>query len=289
MRKFLRLNIILLLAMLFAFWAVAPVVQATEEAGEGEETAAEVVEEGGEEAEEEGGGIAAFGINTGFLIAQIINFFFIMAVLTVILWRPVVNMLDRREAEIAKGLEDAAAAADARQNAEAEAEKILAQARTEAAQIVDDGRVRGEEIAKSIESEARKEADRIREEARQEAQEARNTELAGLRGQVAAISVAVAQRLIGEALDEKRQKALVDDFFSKVPADAKSMSGEVQVVSAMPLDNKEQDKVKKEIGADTVNFVVDPSILGGLIVRSGDRVVDGSVRRGLNDLSGRLS
>ncbi|MEM6529734.1 MAG: F0F1 ATP synthase subunit delta [Chloroflexota bacterium] len=37
-----------------------------------------------------------------------------------------------------------------------------------------------------------------------------------------------------------------------------------------------------------MSYQVDPNILGGLVIRSEDRVVDGSVRSGLNDLSARL-
>jgi F-type H+-transporting ATPase subunit b len=240
-------------------------------------------------AAEEAGPLDALGINVGFLIAQLINFGLLLAVLTALLWRPVINMLDSRAAKVAKGLEDASAAASARRNAEAEADKILAQARSEAAQIVEEARGRGEEVAKAVEAEARTEADKIRQEARVEGQAERNAELAGLRGQVAAISIAVAQRLIGEALDDKRQKKLIDDFFTKVPAEAKSLAGKVEVVSAMPLSDTEQARVKKEVGADDVTFTVNPGILGGLIIRSGDRVVDGSVRASLNDLSARLN
>jgi F-type H+-transporting ATPase subunit b len=238
--------------------------------------------------EESGDPLASLGINVGFLIAQIINFGLILAALTFFLWKPMTNMLDQRSKTIEQGLEDAAEAAAARRNAEAEAEKILSQARTEAAQIVDEGRGRGEEVAKQIEVEAREEADRIREDARLEAQGQVNAELANLRNQVSAISMAVAQRVIGESLDEKKQQALIDDFFSKVPADAKSLEGQVEVVSAMPLSDSEQSKVKKELGADDVMFSVNPNILGGLIVRSGDRVVDGSVRRDLENIRGRI-
>lgn len=239
-------------------------------------------------AEEGGSPLGALGINQGFLIAQFFNFGIIFILLTALMWRPLVNMLDARSAKIQKGLEDAQAAANARLNAEAEAEKILQQARTEAQAIIDEARGRGEDVAKQVEQEARAEAEQIREEARAAAVEERNAQLAGLRSQVAAISLAVAQRLIGEALDGKRQQALINDFFAKVPAEAKSMKGDVVVVSAMPLSDAEQNKAKKEIGADNVTFEVDPSILGGLIVRSGDRVVDGSVRGGLSEISQRI-
>ncbi len=57
----------------------------------------------------------------------------------------------------------------------------------------------------------------------------------------------------------------------------------------MPLTDEEQAKVKEEVlsklgGSATVTFKVDPSILGGLIVRVGDRVLDGSVAGKLENM-----
>jgi F-type H+-transporting ATPase subunit b len=231
----------------------------------------------------------ALGINPGFLLAQIVNFGILVFVLGRLLWNPAINMIENRSRDIARGLEDANAAANARRNAEAEAEKILAQARMEAQQVVEQARSRGEDVAKSVAADARTEADRIRNEARIAAQAERDAELAGLRGQVAAIASAISQRLIGATLDEKRQQTLITEFFTKLPANAKGLTGDVTVVSAMPLEAAEQTRVKSELGLQNATFTVDPSILGGLVVRSGDRVVDGSVRSGLNDLSGRLS
>ena len=230
----------------------------------------------------------ALGINLGYLFIQIIAFIAIYVLLSRFLYNPLIAVLKERRARIERGLEDAQKAANARLNAEQEAEKILAQARTEAQVVIDEARGRGEGVAKQVEADARAAAEKIREDARAAAVEERNTQLAGLRNQVAAISLAVAQQLIGETLDEKRQQALINDFFAKVPAEAKSLKGDVVVVSAMPLSDAEQNKAKKEIGAANVSFQVDPSILGGLIVRSGDRVVDGSVRSGLNDISQRI-
>src|SRR5690606_14577020 len=65
-------------------------------------------------AEEGGSPFDALGINLGFLIAQIVNFGLIFALLTYFLWGPMTKSLDERSARIEKGLEDAAKAAEAR-------------------------------------------------------------------------------------------------------------------------------------------------------------------------------
>lgn len=233
--------------------------------------------------------LVPLGINTGFLLAQILNFLVIIFIPAVwFLWRPMTNMLDGRAAKIQKSLEDSAVAANARRNAEVEVEKVLADARTDAQRVVEEARSRGEEVAATIETDARTEADAIRAEARARANEERDRQLADLRGQVVAIAVAMSQRLIGDSLDEKRQQALVSDFFAKVPAEARQLSGSVEVVSAMPLSDAEQATVKQQVGGANVTFSVDPSILGGLVLRTEDRVVDGSVRSNLSELAGRL-
>lgn len=229
------------------------------------------------------------GINLGYLLVQIIAFIVIYTLMTRFVYDPLIRVLSERRARIAKGLEDSAAAATARKNAEAEGEKVLVAARAEAGKLIEEARARAEEVGKQVQAEARAAADKIREEARVAASAERDQQLSGLRGQVAAISMAATHKLIGEALDAKRGQALVDDFFAKVPAGAAKLGGSVEVVSAMPLSEAEQKKVQKEVGADNINFIVDPAILGGLIVRSGDRVVDGSVRSGLSELGSRLS
>ena len=240
-------------------------------------------------AEEAAGPLDALGINAGFLIAQLVNFGLLFAILSVILWRPLVNMLDARSAKIQKGLEDAAAAANARMTAEVEADKILAASRTEAQSVIEAARAQGEEVARTVEAEARREGDSIREQARYAATEERNRQLAELREQISAISVAIARQLIGKSLvDEAQQKQLINDFFTKLPQGAQSLTGTIQVVSAVPLTEAEQTKISGQLGSDDVEFTVDPDILGGIIIRSADRLIDGSVRRGLGDITERM-
>lgn len=232
--------------------------------------------------------LTPLGLNTGFLVSQILHFLIIFVLVSVFLWRPLMNMLDSRAAKIQKGLEDAAAAANARRNAEVEAEKIRSEARADVQRLIEEARGRAEEVGKAIEAEARIEAEKIRTEARAAATAERDRQLGELRSQVAAISIAAAQRLIGENLDQQRQQALINDFFAKVPAEARALSGALTVISAMPLSDEEKARIQAETGANEITYTVDPGILGGLVIQAQDRVVDGSVRSNLNALAGRL-
>lgn len=229
------------------------------------------------------------GINPGLMLIWLIAFIVLYTVMTRFIYDPLTNVLNQRRNRIAKGLEDAAAAARARENAETEAEKILTQARAEAQKVIDEARGRGEEVANSIEQDARQEAAKIQYDAQNEAVAIRNQELGNLREQVLNISVAVASRILDESISKTKQKSLVNSFIADVPEGATGLSGSVEVVSAMPLTAAEQKSVQSAVGADNAEFTVDPSILGGLIVRWSGGMVDGSVRSQLNELARSLN
>jgi len=239
------------------------------------------------------------GLNLGYLLLQIFNFLILFVVLRVWVYKPILGLLDKRREAIARGLEDARVAADARANAEKEAEKILAEAQAEASKVVRDANERAQGVAKEVKAEAEAEAAKAREAALAEAEVERNRVLGDLRGQVAALSIAATQKLVGEALDEKRQHALLDEFFSGVKTgkvvvleDATFKGESAEVTSALPLTDKEQDAVKQDVlakvGAQAVTFRVDPSILGGLVIKVGDKVMDGSVSGKLEGLRQNL-
>ncbi|MGJ3237639.1 MAG: F0F1 ATP synthase subunit B [Anaerolineae bacterium] len=288
MQKLMLKRLLLIFAALTLVMALFPVVSLAQEGEADEDTAAETVEVEEASSEEEGDGLEALGINTGFLFGQMVNMFVLFLLLGTLLWKPAINMMNARSAKIQKGLEDAAAAARARQNAEAEADKILAEARAERQKMLEEARTQGDEVKKSIEGEARREAERIRTEANADAEAAKSTALAEVRDDVLQISSAVAARILGESVDAKKNSALVSNFLSKLPEGAKNLAGAIEVISAMPLTDDEKSKVEGKLGGESYNYTVDPSILGGLIIRSQDRVIDGSVRGNLNEVTSRL-
>lgn len=239
------------------------------------------------------------GLNSGYILVQILNFVVLFVVLIKWVYGPILGLLDKRRQNIAQGLEDARVAAEARASAEKEAAEIIASAQAEASKVVREANERAQGVAKEVKAEAEAEAAKARETALAEGEAERNRILGDLRGQVAALSISATQKLVGDALDDNRQRALLDEFFSGVKSgkvvvlETASFKGEAaEVTSALPLTDQEQDSVKKDVlakvGAQAVTFRVDPSILGGLVIKVGDKILDGSVAGKLEGLRQNL-
>ena len=241
------------------------------------------------------------GINLGFLIFQILNFSILVIVMYAFAYKPIINMLENRKQKIAKGVEDARVAAEARLNAEKEAAKIIGDTQSKAAQIIREATDRAEEAARLIQTEAEADAVKARENAMADVEVERERILGEVRSQVAALAIAATQKLIGDALDEKRQRVLIDEFFSGIKAgkvtvldDAAVSGAAAEVTSALPLTADEKETVKRDILAKvgsqaTITFRVDPNILGGLVLRIGGKVLDASVAGQLENLRQGLS
>lgn len=238
----------------------------------------------------------ALGINLGYLLVHILSFIILFVTLRAWAYRPLLNMMDNRRKMIAQGLEDAQVAADARANAERQAEQIIADAQSKAAEVVREATDRAEAAEREVRVQREAEINKLRDQRLGEVEVERNRILGEVRGQIAALAIAATQKLIGESLDEKRQHALLNDFFSGVKSgrvtvlEGQNLAGaSAEVTSALPLTPEEQETVKRDVlakvgGAGTVTFRVDPTILGGLVVRVGDRLVDGSVAGQLQNL-----
>jgi F-type H+-transporting ATPase subunit b len=240
------------------------------------------------------------GLNLGYLLLQITMFAIIFVTLRAWVFKPILKMLEKRKQTINQGLEDARLAAEARANAEQDAQKIIAEAQTKANQIIREASDRAEAAGGELKQGAEAEATRLLEKGRVDAEVERNRVLAELRPEVATLAISAAQKILSVNLDEQRQHALLNEFFSGLRSgkvsllEKASLSGDsAEITSALPLTETEQASVKKDIlaraaGNPTVSFRVDPAILGGLIVKIGDTVLDGSVAGQLQSLKQNL-
>jgi F-type H+-transporting ATPase subunit b len=244
--------------------------------------------------------LEALGLNLGYLFVQIFNFIIVFIVLRAWVYFPIVELLEKRRERIAEGLEDARVAAEARENAEEEARQIMANAQTEASVKIKEASERADTAGKDIIAQAENDADNIRQSARSDAEQERDRLLSEVRGQIAALAMAATQKLVGGALDEKRQHILIDEFFSGVKTgevvvleDIVVSDASAEIISAVPLTEEEKETIRQDIlakaGSQTVSFRVDPAILGGLVVKIGDKVLDGSVSGQMENLRQSLA
>ncbi len=239
----------------------------------------------------------ALGISLGYLITFTLSFGILFVVLRAWVFVPLLNHLEKRRLAIARGLEDARIAAEARANAEKEANRIITEAQSKAAAIIHEATVRAEKVEQEIRVQAENELVKSREAAMAELESERNRMLNELRGQIISLAISAAQKLLVVNLDEQRQRTLVNEFFSGIRGgtvtmlETSSFNGTetAEVTSALPLTEFEQDRICEQLFHQlgrmvSINFRVDPAILGGLVVRMGDRVIDGSISGQLTEL-----
>jgi F-type H+-transporting ATPase subunit b len=247
------------------------------------------------------------GINLGYVLVQIVNFSIIFILMRAFAMHPLMDMLEKRRNKIEKSLAEADRAIEEAEQARLEAERVVTEAQIKAANILRETSDRAEAAGREIIAAATAESVKDRDAARLELAVERDEMLHKVRTNVSDLAIAAARKLIGDALvrDEAYQHSLLKEFLTGIRDgevvifDAaeleRVMDVEVaEVISALPLEPEEQGLVKQKLlgqlkQLQDVSFRVDPSILGGLIVRVGDHILDSSVNSQLQALSRGMS
>ena len=90
-----------------------------------------------------------------------------------------------------------------------------------------------------------------------------------------------------------RQLPQILEQVSQLAADARQMVV-AEVRTAVPLDDTQQAELAKSLSSATnkkvtVKVIIDPSVLGGVVAKVGDTVIDGSIRHRLDQLKEQVS
>ncbi len=158
----------------------------------------------------------ALGISWQLLLAQVFNFLLLMIILRMVLYEPVLKMLDRRKERIAQSMRDTERVAAAAQEAEAEKAKVLEAARREAQEIRAQATRDTEKIAQEIRSRAEQEATEIRMKAQEDAQKQVAVALGDANKQIAELAILATEQLLGRELSKKDEQArFVSEFLAQ--------------------------------------------------------------------------
>ena len=146
------------------------------------------------------------------MVAQIINFLLLVAILTKIAYRPILAALEERRSRIEKSLEEAEQERVMANAMKAESQEQIVAARIQARSIIDEAIALGEKSKESIEQKAREENARLLKETQEEIERNYQQALNKLRAEVAVLAVAAAEKIIEKNLDAETNTRLVQSF-----------------------------------------------------------------------------
>jgi F-type H+-transporting ATPase subunit b len=144
----------------------------------------------------------------GQTIAMIVFVWFCMK----FIWPPLLSAIEERQDTIAEGLAAADKGAEKLEQATAEAQTIVSDARKQATSILDQAHARANEIVAEGKADGVKERDRQLAAAKAEIEQETNRAREELRGQVSAVALAGAEKILNREIDAKAH----DDILGKL-------------------------------------------------------------------------
>ncbi len=143
------------------------------------------------------------------LLGQTVAFFVFVGFCWKFIWPLLITAMRERQETIAAGLENAAKAERDLEHAQARAEEALEEARAQARGIVDEARGQAAQMIENAKAEAESERERILAAAEADAAQEANRAKETLRGQVADLAVAGAEKILEASIDRGRHDALL--------------------------------------------------------------------------------
>ncbi len=154
-------------------------------------------------------------INLFWIIVASLNFLVFAVLLYWLFGAPLSKMLAARRARIEEGLRDAEEARLARESAETERLAAIQEARREANDILARAqKVADESRARDL-AETKEELERVRARALTDLEAEKTRAIGELRAEVADLALRAAGRVVGETMNDDRQRRLVQEFLQE--------------------------------------------------------------------------
>lgn len=146
----------------------------------------------------------------GLVILQTIAFLLLMFLLAKFAWKPVLAAIKEREQSIDEALNKAELAKQEMARLTAQNEELMKEARAERDRILKEAKTLKDNIVHEARSQAQTEGAKLIEKAKIEIENQKKAALAELKGQVSALSLDIAERVLRSQLEDKaKQQGLV--------------------------------------------------------------------------------
>ena len=160
--------------------------------------------------------------NPGLIIWTIVTFVLLAFVLKKLAWKPILDRIETRDRTIREALEESKRAREAADEALAKNKEMVAQARAEAARIVEAGQKEAEKVRAELLEKAKGEAGVVLEQGRKQIEFETRQAVAQLKGTVVDVALQAAGKLIQSSLDDTQHRRLVERYLEEMPPPSKS-------------------------------------------------------------------
>jgi len=155
------------------------------------------------------------GINLPALIVFVVNFTILFVVFYLFAYKPIVKMLNERQAKIKESMEQAEKIREETARSEEEIKAHLEQARKDGQVVIARATQIGERLKEEAKQGARQEAESLIAKARSEIQREREKSTEELRAEFADIAILAAEKVINETLDKKKHRKIIDEVLKE--------------------------------------------------------------------------
>ncbi|WP_448701067.1 F0F1 ATP synthase subunit B [Mucilaginibacter sp. AW1-3] len=153
----------------------------------------------------------------GLIFWTFISFVILLVILGKFAWKPILGAVTERERSIEEALSKAEAAKEEMARLTGENEELLKQARAERDLILREAKHVKDQIIGEAKDAAQKEGARMIEKARIEIDNQTAIAMAGVKEQVASLSLEIAEKILRKQFEDKqKQEDLVEDLLKKV-------------------------------------------------------------------------
>lgn len=150
------------------------------------------------------------GINLPLLVVFVINFAILFALLGIVLYKPVLKMLDERQAKIKESLEQAEQIKEQAARSDEQIKASLEAAHKEGQALIAQAAQIGERLTEEAKEKARQEAESLIAKAQAEIGRERDKTIDELRKEFIDIALLAAEKVINETLDREKHRNLID-------------------------------------------------------------------------------
>jgi F-type H+-transporting ATPase subunit b len=132
------------------------------------------------------------------------------------IWPPILNALEERQKQIEEGLAAADKSQEKLVEAQARADEVVGEARQQATGILDQAHARANEIVADGKDAGVKERERQLSAAKAEIEQEANKAREELRGQVSAIAIASAEKILNREIDSKAHEDILGKLAQEI-------------------------------------------------------------------------